>query len=118
MAATPTRSTSAAFEVQESADGQPYYPLPDVIAIGGKGGRAIERLQARAVRGRTPGELVLTLPARVPGPDDAPNFPGRKASVRLSLRDGRFREQAGARSSTSAAQPATGSGSGVGRPYR
>lgn len=87
----------AAFEVQESADGQPYYSLLDVIAIGGKGWRAIERLQARAARGRASGELVLTLPARVAGPDDAPNFPGRKASVRLSLRDGRFSEPAVAR---------------------
>lgn len=87
----------AAFEAGEGAGGKPYYTLLDVIAIGGKGGRAIEKLQARATRGRTPGEIVLSLPAKVVGPDDAPNFPGRPASVRLSLRDGRFSEQAGAR---------------------
>lgn len=87
----------AAFEAGEGAGGKPYYMLLDVIAIGGKGWRAIEKLQARAARGRTPGEIVLSLPAKVVGPDDAPNFPGRPASVRLSLRDGRFSEQAGAR---------------------
>ncbi|HNM42516.1 hypothetical protein [Plasticicumulans sp.] len=101
----------AAFEAGEGAGGKPYYTLLDVIAIGGKGWRAIEKLQARATRGRTPieklqaratrgrtpGEIVLSLPAKVVGPDDAPNFPGRPASVRLSLRDGRFSKQAGAR---------------------
>lgn len=82
----------AAFQPGEDSSGQPYHTLVDVIAIGGKGWRAIDRLAARAARGRSPGEIVLTLPAKFVGPDDAPNFPGRAGSVRLALRDGRFSE--------------------------
>ena len=61
------------------------------MLVGGKGMRAIESLKARIQFDRS-GHLSMALDAMENAESDAPNFPSRKAVLRLLLKDGRFVE--------------------------
>lgn len=73
---------------------QEHYSLVDVMPIGGKGWRAIERLQVTANQDGKTGSIHFAIPALKNGLDDAANFPTRPAVIRLVLDKGRLSEPA------------------------
>ncbi len=82
----------AVFEVG-SDDGKPtFYTLLDFLHIGGKGWRAIEKLQVRVTNMQKSGAVEMEVAVLEVGPDDAPNFPSIKTSIRLAFRGDRLTE--------------------------
>lgn len=75
----------------------PYYTLVDVIPVGGKGWRLIEKLDARATPSADGAEVALSFAAMAVTENDAPNFPKRKTAVHLVLKDGRLIERTSVR---------------------
>jgi hypothetical protein len=70
----------------------PFYTLEDVITFGGKGSRAIATMNPRLLPKRKPGEVVFEVDTLEVGPNDPPNFPGKKGVARLRLKDNRLSE--------------------------
>lgn len=76
----------AVFEHEvDEAEKREHYRLIDVMPIGGKGWRAVMELKARTQAGKNAGEVQFLIPALEVGPGDAPNFPSRKATIKLVL---------------------------------
>lgn len=76
----------AVFEHEvDKAEKREHYRLIDVMPIGGKGWRAIMELKAKTQTSKNSAEVQFLIPALEVGPDDAPNFPSRKATIRLVL---------------------------------
>lgn len=80
----------AAFEADTSDPKKPHYSLVDVIAVGGRGVRAVQALNARTSANPRNGEMVIALDVLENTDSDAPNFPSRKAVLNVLLKDGRF----------------------------
>jgi hypothetical protein len=81
----------AAFETDVDAK-PPHYTLLDVIHIGGKGWRGIERLNARVSQPPKSGDTSIEIDALEVGPEDPPNFPSKRTIIRVALKDGRLVE--------------------------
>jgi hypothetical protein len=78
----------AVFEHElDKAEKREHYTLIDVMPIGGKGWRAIMDLKAKTQTSKNSREIQFLIPALEVGPDDAPNFPSRKATIKLVLGD-------------------------------
>ncbi|MBJ7308783.1 hypothetical protein ACFOLJ_25880 [Rugamonas sp. CCM 8940] len=83
----------ALFSYATDDDGKrPQYTLLDVIPIGGKGWRVVMSLAAKLVRDAKTQVLEITIPTMEVGPDDAPNFPSKRSTVKLQLKNGRLVE--------------------------
>jgi len=82
----------ALFEIDSDDKTKPYYTLLDVIHVGGKGWRGIERLNARITPISKGGDLAIDIDALEVGPEDAPNFPSKKMVIRLALHNKRINE--------------------------
>lgn len=83
----------AAFNYDTDEEGKrPHFTFIDVIPIAGKGWRGIMNLNAKVVRNSKTYETEIFIPAQDVGPDDAPNFPSKKTTIRLLLKDGRLAE--------------------------
>ena len=85
------RQYFAAFRVDVDASQPPYYSLLDVIAIGGKGWRGVEELNATL--DVEPERMLIRFGALEVTDQDAPNFPSKKTVVTLVLEDGQLHEQ-------------------------
>lgn len=83
----------AAFTPSRAEQGEAHYTLVDVIPIGGKGWRGIEKLDARVTRAAQGGETRIVFGALEVGDGDAPNFPTRKSTVTVVLKAGRLAER-------------------------
>ncbi len=78
----------AVFEHElDKVEKREYFTLIDVMPIGGKGTRAIMELKAKTLTSKNTREVQFLIPALEVGPDDAPNFPSRKATIKLVLGD-------------------------------
>ncbi len=76
----------AVFEHEvDRAEQREHYRLIDVMPIGGKGWRAIMELKAKTQTSKNSQEVQFLIPALEVGPDDAPNFPSRNATIKLVL---------------------------------
>jgi hypothetical protein len=83
----------AMFSYETDEDGKrPHYTLMDVIPIGGKGWRGVTSLAAKLVRDPKTHTAEITIPALEVGPDDAPNFPSKRTTIKLLLKNGRLAE--------------------------
>lgn len=81
----------AAFESIPSIDGKPAsYPLIDFMPVGGGGCRAIPKLDARVSYLESTGEWLFAIDALENTSNDSPNFPSKKTSIKLYLKDGRL----------------------------
>lgn len=80
----------ALFEVDAADARRPHHSLVDVIAVGGRGLRAVESLKGRTAFDKRTGELTVLLDVIENAEGDAPNFPSRKSTLLLVLRDGRL----------------------------
>lgn len=83
----------AVFEVDSEDKNNPYYSLLDFRHVGGKGWRAINQLGARVSSPAKSGIVNIDLDAQVVADGDAPNFPSKKATVRLVMKDGKLLEK-------------------------
>lgn len=83
----------ALFEHETGATAkQEHYSLVDVLPIGGKGWRAVHKLELTAQHDAGSGRTTLALPALERKPEDAANFPSKPVTVKLVLDGGRLTE--------------------------
>jgi hypothetical protein len=76
-----------------SKSGPAHFQLLDVLPIGGKGWRAVTKLDARLSAGSAAdGGIAIALDALEVSASDPPNFPSKKATVQLLLKSGRLTE--------------------------
>ncbi len=80
----------AAFEADTGDPKKPHFTLLDVIAIGGRGVRTVQALNARTSANPRNTEMAFALDVLENTDSDAPNFPSRKAVLNVLLRDGRL----------------------------
>ncbi|TPQ26516.1 hypothetical protein ACH518_16385 [Methylomonas sp. HW2-6] len=84
----------AVFEFGEGENGKPdSYPLVDFMPVGGKGCRTIPKLDVKTTYLNTHGDKVFTLDVLENTENDAPNFPTRKSTADITLKNGRLTEQ-------------------------
>jgi len=83
----------AVFDVNREDKFSPAYTLVDVMRVGGKGWRAVDKLGARLAQTAKGSDLAIDIDALEVTPKDAPNFPTRKIVIHLLLRDGRLSEK-------------------------
>lgn len=83
----------AAFNLDTDDVGKrPHFTLIDVIPIAGKGWRGIETLNAKVSLNSRRSEKTISLQALEVTERDAPNFPGKKVTINILLKDGRLSE--------------------------
>ena len=83
----------AAFNVDtDDAGKRLHFTLIDVIPIAGKGWRGIQVLNAKVSVNSTRGEKTFSLQALEVTAADAPNFPSKKVTVNILLKEGRLSE--------------------------
>lgn len=82
----------ALFERSADAKGKDYFSLTDVMSIGGKGWRTIDKLNPRVLPPRAKEALLVQIDATENAAEDAPNFPTRRTAIVLSLNDARMSE--------------------------
>ena len=83
----------AAFNVDtDDAGKRLHFTLIDVIPIAGKGWRGIQALNAKVSVNSTRGEKTISLQALEVTAADAPNFPSKKVTVNILLKEGRLSE--------------------------
>lgn len=76
----------AVFEHElDKVEKREHYTLIDVMPIAGKGWRAIMELKAKTLTSKNSREIQFLIPALEVGPEDAPNFPSRKSTIKLVL---------------------------------
>lgn len=80
----------AAFTPETDGQGKQHFTLIDVMRIGGKGWRAVHKLDARTTQGDKAGEMTIAIDALEGSDSDAPNFPSKKTTINLVLRNGRL----------------------------
>ena len=85
----------AAFNVEVTEQGKEHYSFIDVIPIGGKGWRGIEKLKAKARQDKQSGEIAFEFGASEVTADNAPNFPSKKVNVTVTMKGGRLFEKKG-----------------------
>jgi hypothetical protein len=64
-----------------------------VIPIAGKGWRGVMKLNAKVTRNPKRNEILIAFDGLEVTGDDAPNFPSKKVTIHLLLKDGRLVEQ-------------------------
>jgi len=82
----------AAFSPEKTEEGKIYFTLLDVIPIAGKGSRAIEKLNAKMIYDQKSGDTNFSIDALENTDGDGANFPSKKTSINLLLRDDRLLE--------------------------
>ena len=83
----------AVFSSDDSVSGEAHFMLMDVIPIGGKGWRGVESLKARVSQPSNGQITNMAIDALEVTGNDAPNFPSKKVTVNVLLKDGRLTEQ-------------------------
>jgi hypothetical protein len=81
----------AAFNKHVQEDGKIYFEFMDVIAIAGKGWRAILNPNAK-VKKQTNADTLFTLNVMTMAEHDAPNFPSIPATIVVQLKNRRLTE--------------------------
>lgn len=82
----------AAFTPETDEKGKQHFSLVDVIPIAGKGWRGIMNLKAKVTRNLKSNETLIAFDGLEVVGDDAPNFPSKKVTISLLLKDGRLTE--------------------------
>lgn len=82
----------AIFEENMDGNNKPYYTYLDNISIGGKGWRGVELLNTKVVEDNKNNEMNISFDALEVGEDDAPNFPSKKAVVKVVYSKGKLTE--------------------------
>lgn len=83
----------AAFTPETDEQGKQHFSLVDVIPIAGKGWRGVMKLNAKVTRNPKRNEILIAFDGLEVTGDDAPNFPSKKVTIYLLLKDGRLVEQ-------------------------
>jgi len=83
----------AAFSQETSEKGKPHFMLIDVMRIGGGAWRAIQTLNAKVAATAKKDETTIVIDTLENTDDDPPNFPSKKSTLKLLLKNGRFSEQ-------------------------
>lgn len=83
----------AAFSPETMEDGKQYFRLIDVMRIGGGAWRAIRELNAKSTPELKSDEATIAIEALENTDDDPPNFPSKKSTITLVLKNGRFYEK-------------------------
>jgi len=83
----------AAFSQETTEKGKSHYMLIDVMRIGGGAWRAVQTLNARVTATSQSNEAIIVIDTLANTDDDPPNFPSKKATLKLLLKNGRFSEQ-------------------------
>lgn len=83
----------AVFNAEKDAKGKLHYSLIDFMPIAGKGWRGIANLNAKVTRNQQGSETYMAIDAFEVAGNDAPNFPSKKVTINLVLKDGRLIEQ-------------------------
>ena len=83
----------AAFTPDADEKGKQHFSLIDVMPIAGKGWRGVMNLNAKVTRNPKSNETLIALDGLELAGDDAPNFPSKKVTINLLLKDGRLVEQ-------------------------
>lgn len=82
----------AAFAPNADPEGKAHFSLIDVMPIAGKGWRAITEFAPHVTRDAGRNEISIAIDALEVTADDAPNFPSKKTTLHLVLKDGRLAE--------------------------
>jgi hypothetical protein len=83
----------AVFSPETTENGKQQFMLIDVIPIGGGGWRSIEKLNAKTTADPKTDEVTIAIDALENTGDDAPNFPSKKITINLMLKNGRLNEK-------------------------
>jgi hypothetical protein len=83
----------AAFSPETMEDGKQPFRLIDVMRIGGGAWRAIQKLNAKSTPELKSDEATIVIEALENTDDDSPNFPSKKSTITLVLKNGRFHEK-------------------------
>jgi hypothetical protein len=83
----------AAFSPETMADGKQPFRLIDVVRIGGGAWRAIRKLNAKSTPELKSDEATVAIEALENTDDDPPNFPSKKSTITLVLKNGRFHKK-------------------------
>ncbi|MCB5184566.1 hypothetical protein LG201_05050 [Methylobacillus gramineus] len=86
------RQYLAAFSLETTNAGKAHYSLLDVIPIGAGGWRSIDKLHANMIGETKNGGVNFTMKALENLSDDAPNFPSKKVTLKLTLENARLKE--------------------------
>ena len=83
----------AVFTAEVDEAGAKQYSLMDFLHVGGKGWRSIPKLNTKVSRNIKSQKTLIAIKALEVAGDDAPNFPTKPVTIRLSLsEDGRLLE--------------------------
>jgi len=80
----------AVFSRDSMENGSTYYSLIDVIRVGGSAWRSIPELKAKVATKLKGDETSIVIDTLENVGGDAPNFPSKKAKLKLILKNGRF----------------------------
>ena len=83
----------AAFSPETNRNGKQHFSLVDVMPIAGKGWRSISNLNAKVTRNHKSNVALIAIDALEVTGDDSPNFPSKKITINLLLKDGRLVER-------------------------
>ena len=83
----------AVFTSETNEKGKEHFKLVDVMAIGGKGWRGVDKLNAKTMENLKTQEIAIVIDALEVSGDDAPNFPSKKITINLVQKAGRLFEQ-------------------------
>jgi|APLak6261659701_1056019.scaffolds.fasta_scaffold42826_1 hypothetical protein len=83
----------AAFSPETMEDGKQPFRLIDVMRIGGDAWRAIQKLNAKSTPELKSDEATIAIEASENTDYDSPNFPSKKSTITLVLKNGRFHEK-------------------------
>lgn len=82
----------AAFAKGTDDKGKDYFTFIDVMPVGGGGWRQVQRMDVKILPAKAKGESLFSLKVLVNKEQDAPNFPSKKSSILISLKNGKLNE--------------------------
>jgi hypothetical protein len=80
----------AVFTVETSDKGKQHFSLLDVMPIAGKGWRSVRNLNAKVTKNPESKEIFIAFEGLEVAVGDAMNFPTKKITINLLLKDGRI----------------------------
>ncbi|MEI6068755.1 MAG: hypothetical protein WCP96_15540 [Methylococcaceae bacterium] len=83
----------AVFSPETTGKGKQHFMLLDVMKIGRPGWRAIEKLNVKTTPNPTSDETIIAIDALENTAEDSFNFPSKKITINLVLKNGRLSEQ-------------------------
>ncbi|MGZ3802537.1 MAG: hypothetical protein ACXVCL_20430 [Bdellovibrio sp.] len=83
----------AAFSPETMEDGKQPFRLIDVMRISGGAWRVIQKLNVKSTPELESNEATIAIEALENTDYDSPNFPSRKSTITLVLKNGRFHEK-------------------------